>query len=117
MKFYPLKTPASEEAALVPEYKAGREIGVIHLGTEHLFFRKLMKVYYISYAEIRQCFRRVQLIPTKCCCGKGDFQIENLVVSDGEKELAMIQLPGTRAAEILMEEMKTYAPHAKLSNV
>ena len=117
MKFYPLKTPASQEEALVPEYKAGREIGVIHLGSQHLFFRKMRRVYYISYEEIRQCFRRVQLIPTKCCCGKGDFQVENLVVSDGERELAMIQLPGTRAAEALMEEMRTRAPHAKLSNV
>lgn len=117
MKFYPLKTPASSEEPLAPEYKAGREIGVIHLGSRHLFFRKMRKVYYISYAEIHQCFRRVQLIPTKCCCGKGDFQVENLVISDGERELAMIQLPGTRAAEALMEEMRTRAPHAKLRNV
>lgn len=117
MKFYPLKTPVPEEAVLAPEYKGGREIGVIHLGAEHLFFRKMRRVYYISYSEIKQCFRRVQLIPTKCCCGKGDFQVENLVVSDGERELAMIQLPGTRAAEALMEEMRARAPHAKLSNM
>jgi hypothetical protein len=117
VKFYPLKTPAAGETPLAAEYKDGREIGVIRLGAGHLFFRKMRKIYYISYPEIRQCFRRVQLIPTKCCCGKGDFQVENLVISDGEQELAMIQLPGTRAAEALMEEMRARAPHAKLSNI
>ena len=59
-----------------------------------------------------------QVLPQKNIpCGKGDFQVENLVISDGEQELAMIQLPGTRAAEALMEEMRARAPHAKLSNI
>ena len=46
----------------------------------------------------------------KMCCGKGEMQVENLVIGDSEKELAVIQLPGTRAAQELMKEMKERVP-------
>ena len=96
-------------------YKSGREIGIIRLGENALFFRRRMKVYYILYNEITRCFRRVMSIPAKLCCGKGEFVIENLVVYAGDKEVAEIQLPGTKAARILMEELKEKAPHAQFS--
>lgn len=113
MKFYPLKTEAPEGADLSGEYREAREIGVIRLGRERLFFRKLRRAYYIAYPEISRCFRRVMLVPTKCCCGRGELQIENLVVCDGERELAVIQLPGARAAEAVMQELTARTPHAK----
>lgn len=115
MRFYPLKTEAPDPSALAADYKAGREIGVIRLGERALFFRRLTKTYYIAYEEIARCFRRVMVVPTKCCCGRGSLQVENLVVCDGERELAVIQLPGTRAAEALMADLARLAPHAKRS--
>lgn len=115
MKFYPLTQTAPAEESLAPEYKTGREIGKIRLGSEHFFFRSGLKTYYIPYGEVKRCFRRVMLIPAKLCCGKGDFEVENLVICDGEKELAQIQLPGTKAAKILMEELKQLMPNAEFT--
>ena len=113
MRFYPLTTPAENAAALESEYKAAREIGRVRLGELHLYCRARMKHYYIPYRDVRRCFRRVELIPAKMCCGKGDFEVENLVVCGDSGELIQVQLPGTKAAKILMEELQKRIPEAE----
>ena len=112
MKFYPLTTVTKEPEGLSEEYKAGRVIGKIHLGETHFFFRSMRKVFYIPYTEIRRYFRRVMMVPAKLCCGKGEFQMEHLVICGDEKELAQIELPGRQAAKVLMECMEKLAPDA-----
>ena len=113
MKFYPV---ASELAAEVLHagYKEGREIGKTRLGGQCLYFRDKLRVYYIPYSDITRVFRRVLLIPATMCCGKGDFEVENLVVCTAEGEKAQIQLPGERAGKILLEELAKRAPHAEV---
>ena len=112
MKFYPLKTAEENTDSLQAEYKCAREIGKLRLGTARLYFRSARKVYYIPYTEIHRYFRRVMLVPAKLCCGKGDFAIEHLVICDTDSELAQIQLPGSRAVTVLMEQMSRLAPNA-----
>ena len=114
MKFYPLATPVEEKEVLMAGYREGRDIGSVHLGAQHLFFRNKLRVYYIPYSDIRRCFRRVMLIPAKMCCGKGDCEVENIVLWGEDGELAQIQLPGERAGKILLEELGKRAPHAEL---
>ena len=112
MKFYPLTDVTKEPEGLQEEYKAGRKIGKIHLGETHFFFRSMRKVFYIPYTEIRRYFRRVMMVPAKLCCGKGEFQMEHLVICGDAEELAQIELPGTQAAKVLMECMNELAPDA-----
>lgn len=113
MKFHPLTTVVNDTASLESEYKAAREIGAIRLGELRLYFRNKRKIYYIPYKDVRRCFRRVLLIPARMCCGKGDFELENLVICGEEGELAQIQLPGSRAAVALMEELERLIPEAE----
>lgn len=114
MKFYPLTVENRHPDALAAEYKAAREIGRVRLGELHLFLRSGWKTYYIPYRDVRRCFRRVQLIPAKMCCGKGDLAIENLVIcGEGDAELFQAQLPGARAAGILMDELEARIPEAE----
>lgn len=115
MKFYPLTAPAQDADVVSSEYRSAREIGVIRLGERHLYFRKSRKVYYIPYQDIRRCFRRVMAVPMQLCCGKGNLEVENLVIWGAEGELAQIQLPGARAAKILMEELKERIPDASFT--
>ncbi len=110
MKFVPLKSPAEDMDALSSDYRSGHGIGVLTLGDRCLFFKRRFTVYYIFYQEADRFFRRVQMVPARLCCGRGDFQVENLVICSEGKELAMVQLPGTRAAEAAMEELKEKAP-------
>lgn len=115
MKFYNLD--GQPETALKPEmeqdYRESREIGIVRLGKSHLYFRRLRKIYYIPYADIRRCFRRVMLVPAKLCCGRGDLEVENLVVCTDRGEAAQIQLPGAKAGKILLEELKKRLPNAE----
>jgi hypothetical protein len=115
MKFYPLEEnqPQADTAALVSEYAAAREVGKLRLGELRLYFRTGRKVYYIPYANVRRCFRRVMLVPAKLCCGKGDLEVENLVICGDSGELAQVQLPGTRAAKVLMDELQKRIPEAE----
>lgn len=112
MKFYPLKTTEENTESLQTEYKNAQEIGKLRLGTERFYFRSARKIYYIPYTEIYRYFRRVMLVPAKLCCGKGDFAIEHLVICDADSELAQIQIPGSHAAKVLMEQMSLLAPDA-----
>ena len=115
MKFYPLIDAGAEEdtEALSSEYKAAREIGKVRVGELRLYFRSGFKTYYIPYRDVRRCFRRVELIPAKMCCGKGDFELENIVICGESGELAQVQLPGERAGKALMEELSRRIPEAE----
>ena len=113
MKFYPLTDRQAGDDELTAEYKTAREIGRVRLGELHLFLRTGTKKYFIPYRDVRRCFRRVQLIPAKMCCGRGDFEVENLVVCGEAGELIQVQLPGTRAAKLLMEELERLIPEAE----
>ena len=113
MKFYPLTAPDGTDEELSSEYKSAREIGKVRLGQLRLFLRSGTKKYYIPYRDVRRCFRRVQLIPAKMCCGRGDLEVENLVICGDGGELMQVQLPGTKAARILMEELQTLIPEAE----
>ena len=112
MKFCPLTEEEPEKEALAADYKEAKEIGVVRLGGAHLYFRRARKVYYIPYSRICRAFRRVMLVPAKLCCGKGELQVENLVICSARGELAQIGLPGTRAAKGLMDELKKRIPDA-----
>ena len=111
MKFYPVVSELAIEVVSA-DYKVGRSIGKACLGEKCLYFREKLKVYYIPYADMTRVFRRVELIPAQMCCGKGDFEVENIVVWTAEGEKAQIQLPGERAGKIMLEELARLAPHA-----
>ena len=114
MKFYPVTT-AAPDAALKADYDAGRSVGNVQLGNAYLFFKEKRKLYYIAYAEMTRVFRRVMLVQTKMCCGKGDLQVENLVIcGQDEKELIQVQLPGARAGVIMLEELEKHGQHIQI---
>ena len=120
MKFVPLPLPETpaDAASLTAEYRAGRGVGVITLGENHFFFRKFLTLYYIPYQQISRYFRRVETVPARIGCCGGELRVENIVLCAvntagvREREIAQIQLPGEKAARVLMEELRRLAPHA-----
>ena len=113
MKFHAVASELAPEVA-VAGYKEGREIGKARLGAKALYFREKLTVYYIPYEDMTRVFRRVLLIPAKMCCGRGDFEVENIVICTEKGEVAQIQLPGERAGKIMLEELAKRAPHAEV---
>lgn len=112
MRFEPLTSSAKDETALREEYNQARKFGKLRLGPSCLFFKKGLKAFYIPYSEISRYFRRIMVVPGKLCCGRGDFKIEHLVICGEAGELAQIQLPGAKAAKVVMECMAQLAPNA-----
>ena len=115
MKLYSIQSEPTKDPALLEEYRSGREIGVVRVGETTLFFRVRTRIYYIPYSDIRRCFRRVFVVQANVCCGKGNLEMENLVVCGETGELAQIQLPGTRAAKELMKVLREKMPEADFS--
>ncbi|MCI8812678.1 MAG: hypothetical protein HFG12_05530 [Oscillibacter sp.] len=113
MKFCPLKTAAGEPSALAAEYRSARKTDVFRLGERHLFFRKRMTVYYVSYDEIDRFFRRVLMVPVRVSCCGGEMAVEHIVLCSGGEELAVVLLADPRAAPSVMEALRERAPHAE----
>ena len=113
MKFYPVTTAVSDESSLREDYNGAHEVGALRIGSGSLFFRARFRTYYIPYADIDRCFRRIMMVPAKMCCGRGDFEMESLVVCCGGKEVASVDLPGKKAAQLVIEELKGKLPNAE----
>lgn len=109
MKFHSLAS-STEEQLLRTDFQGAHEIGSVAVGDQNLFFRRLLKTYYIPYADIRRCFRRVSEVPAKLGCCSGSYDTESLVVYTDQGEAAEIPLPDTRAARVLIEELKSKMP-------
>ena len=112
MKFESLASQALDASLLQEEYKQAREIGKLRLGERNLYVRAGLKSYYVPYSDIRRYFRRVMQVPAKLCCGNGNFEIEHLVICGDGRELIQVQLPGAKAARIVMECLAELAPNA-----
>lgn len=110
MLFQPLKGSAASRKELKTDYKTAKVIGVVRLGQDYFFFRRGLKIYYITYEVIVKCFRRVLVIPAGN--SGSSMKLETLVIADESGELAQIQVPGTEAAKSLMDAMKEKLPHA-----
>ena len=110
MRFYPLAGGDAPGAGLREEYENARDIGGVRFGAERLYLRKGLKIGHILYADIRRCYRRVLVVPMRMCCGKGDMEMENLVVEGSEGELAEVRLPDGRAARAVMQELGKKLP-------
>ena len=138
MKFTAVLSEAAESAdsaLMAADYRAGRGVGVITLGKRFFFFRKFLTVYYIPYERISRYFRRVEAVQAQIGCCGGEIRVENIVLCAAdaagaengkpetgnggteskraeEREIAQIQLPGEKAARLLMEELRRLAPQA-----
>ena len=107
MKFVNLRDNgklASEQFA--DEYKNGRGFGSVTIGSDHLFIKKGLKAYCIAYNDADRIFRRVRRVNAQMCCDNGELELEYLVVSADGRELIEVELPGKKAARMLMDELK-----------
>lgn len=112
MKFHPIEEAIEDTKFLAQDYKAAREIGLIKLGTDCVFFKKAFKVFYIKYSNLARAYRRVMLVPAKMCCANGDLPVEYFVLHNSkDEEIAQISMPGAKAGVILLNELKEKSPN------
>lgn len=115
MKYHALNCAEVDKTVLDSDHAGAREIGNVHLGELYFYFRVRSRLYYLPYTQITRCFRRVELVQARMCCGKGNLEVENIVIcGENDEEIAQIQLPGAKAGKILLEEMAKRAPHCSI---
>lgn len=118
MKFTPLSNNAGWDSGrttvsqdtLSAIYKAGHTIGPVTVADDYLFIKKGLRNFYIAYIDAEKIFRRVRRLHANICCGDGDIEVEYLVIQADGRELMEVTLPGKKAAQILMTELKEAAP-------
>ena len=113
MRFTPLKgdqVNKGADASLTDRFKSGHTIGPVTISDEFLFVKKGLKRYYIAYSDAEKIFRRVRSLHANICCGDGDIEVEYLVIQADGRELIEVDLPGKKAAQMLMKELKETAP-------
>ena len=111
MKLTPLcKTGEFKHDELKSALAAGHEIGPVTLSDRFIFVKKKFTQYYIAYEDAEKIFRRVRTVHANVCCDGGDFEIEYLVIQKDGVELLETTLPGKKAAQALIEELKEKAP-------
>jgi len=118
MRFIPLDEITEDtltDSELKADCKTGHEIGSVCLGQLCLYVKKILKTYYIPYSKIKRAYRRIFLVPAQMCCASGKLEVESIVIESAKGEIANVNLPGARAGEILLEELKTKAPDAEYS--
>ena len=115
MRFIPLDEITSDlnSNQLKTDFKSAHQIGSIGLGENCLYLKKLFKTYYIPYSKITRAYRRVFLVPAQMCCASGKLEVQSIVIESAKGELVNVNLPGERAVQILMEELKEKAPAAE----
>ena len=88
MRFKDLKDGSlHNNKELREEYKGSRSYGVAVIGSEHLFVKKGLSVYFIAYKDAERIFRRVRRVQAMMCCDNGELEIEYLVVKADGREL------------------------------
>ncbi len=116
MKFIDLTDKSRiNSVELANEYRSSHSYGVATIGSTHLFIKKGLNVYCIAYKDADRIFRRIRSVRAMMCCDNGELEIEYLVVMKDGNELIEVQLPGQKAARMLMEELKSMSPGVELT--
>ena len=110
MRFKGLTGKEEQSDVLKADYESAVKVGVLALGNSHLFFRKFLKTYYASYADLSAAYRRVYMMK-----GKNSLAAEFLVLVSEGREIANIGIPGTKNAREILEIIKEKAPHIETS--
>lgn len=113
MKYISLTEEVSQDC-IEKDLSKAHSIGKVYLGNEILFYKKGFKYFYIPLSNVYRAFRRIKAVSTSLCCGKGEIQLQFLVLCSKKDELAEFDLPDERSAIKLLEELQQKAPKIKI---
>lgn len=77
--------------------------GKAKLGTDYIYWKKMLSWNYVSFDEIVRIYRRVEAVDTKMCCGNVNFDVQKLILElkDGTSCEIVISEGVPREAEAL----------------
>lgn len=115
MKFIPvIENQIMSDEELKQELNDSVILGKVRFGKSCILYKKMFQTLYIKYESIHRAFRRIKAVPLKMCCGRGELQLEYLVLCDKKGELAEFDLPDKKAAEAAIAELTARNPEIKI---
>ena len=114
MKIHSLTGKGLTRPDIENDFKTAHPIGSMRVGASGIFLKAGLKQWFVPYSEITRCFRRVEMVQTRLCCGSGSLNFENLVICSGDKEIAVVSLPGEKAGKAALQEITEKAPHIQI---
>ena len=109
MKYIALDGQNVDRDVIMGEFSVGQAYGNVRLGHSFFVFKSRTKIYYISYANLSYCFRRVMLLPAGILRSR-TIPLNYIVLADSTKELAQIEIQGESMAKQILDEIKKAAP-------
>lgn len=115
MKFECYTSTKMEQAVCKEDFASADGMNNVFFGDKAVYLKKLTKILYIPYADMDRIFRRVMQVPVKMCCGRGDLEIQYLVIMKEDKQIIELQVPSKTGAVILFDEVKKRAPQLQFT--
>ena len=94
------------------EFLKARCFGKVKLGTNHIFWKKMVAWSYAAFADVCRVYRRVEAVDTKMCCGSVNFDIQKLVLAfaDGTETELVVGEGTPKEAEQLFAAIQELHP-------
>lgn len=101
------------------DFENADQYGKVKLGREFLFWKKSFSWQYVSLADVKRIYRRVEAVDTKVCCCNVNFDIQKLVVelNDGTVCELLIGEGIVSEAEALFAALKKQRPELSFGKV
>lgn len=111
MKFYSLtKKDNTDDKTLKAHFDSGHRIGAVCVADDYIFVKKRLRTYFIAYKDADRIYRRVRTYMVNMCCEQGDLRFDYIIIYKDGNELIEAELPGEKAARMLLDEIKEKAP-------
>ncbi|MDO4475282.1 MAG: hypothetical protein Q4B59_00665 [Lachnospiraceae bacterium] len=95
------------------EFEAAAVFGKVKIGTEHFFWRKNLRWYYVPAERVTQVYRQIQQVTSHTSCCETDFSIHRLILLSKEGEELSVLVGDSmyrHEPERMMEEIARLHP-------
>jgi len=108
----PYRYASGENLTIDSEFSAAERYENVKLGTDHLFWKPLLRWHVIPLSQAKRIFRRVQDVRGRLCCGGRSYRMEKLVLLlSGDAELEIhIGDDVEKDAKALLEALQVAHP-------
>lgn len=118
-KYKPYIYTKEQDPALDADFAGAAVYSKVKTGQDSIFWKSGFRWYRIPYTDVKQIFRRVEVVHGKLCCGGHTFVIEwlVLVLKDDTEVVVHIGDDVKKKAEALLEALKDAHPEIKYGKV
>ena len=109
---------ANQSGELDQDYQAAKPFAKMRVGEKNLYWKKLVRWYYMPFEEIRQVYWRIEEVTSYTSCCQTDFSIHKLGIirqDDAELIVQIGQELYRHEPEKLLEALREMHPEIRIA--